>query len=216
MDRSTKNNYEKLLRRTYAYDVRNQVGRGLIASGYREGQTMVFDHMFDVQTLDAYDLVFAYDLDREFLLVVSSPVCNLLMDTSNLETRFGTVLRPFFLFCVTALCFRQFLFLFGEELGVPMRLSIRGDDQRLQAQVKPNHLRGHFPCFDVFFYQDGDKIAFGFIFGDGDTAWLTPLGQGAMPNNGKRSIHLGKSESLSLPGKRITCIGSGLLVTLLF
>src|SRR6202022_559126 len=179
-------------------------------------QTVVFDHIFDVQTLDTYDLVFAYDLGREFLLVVSSPVCNLLMDTSNLQTRFCTVLRPFFLFRVTALCFRQFLFIFGEELGVPMRLSIRGDDQRLQTQVKPNHLRGHFPCFDVFFSQDGDKIAFGFIFGDGDTAWLASSGQGAMPHNGKRGIHLGKSESRSLPGKRIAGIGSGLLVPLLF
>src|SRR5260370_35302033 len=45
MDRSTKNNYEKLLRRTYAYDVRNQVGRGLIASGYREGKAMIPDHL---------------------------------------------------------------------------------------------------------------------------------------------------------------------------
>src|SRR6266851_3252102 len=179
-------------------------------------QTVVLDHIFDVQTLDAYDLVFAYDLGREFMLIVSSPVGNLLMNAGNLETRFVTVLRPFFLFCVTALCFRQFLFIFGEELGVTMRLSIRGDDQRLQTQVKSNHLRGHFPCFDVFFSQYGDKIVFGFIFGDGDTAWFTPLGQGAMPNNGKRGIHLGKSESLSLPGKRIACIGSGLLVPLLF
>src|SRR5258706_6568753 len=120
-------------------------------------QTMVFDHIFDVQTLDTYDLVFAYDLDREFLLIVSSPVCNLLMDTSNLETRFVTVLRPFFLFCVTALCFRQFLFIFGEELGVPMRLSIRCDDQRFQPPVKPNHLSSHIPWFDVSLDQDGAK-----------------------------------------------------------
>src|SRR5712692_1515652 len=93
-------------------------------------QTVVFDHMFDLQTLDAYDLVFAYDLGREFLLIVSSPVCNLLMETSNLETSFGTVLRTFFLFCVTALCFRQLLFITGCELGVTMPMSIRVDDHR--------------------------------------------------------------------------------------
>src|SRR5437764_4665328 len=134
-------------------------------------QFVVLDHLFDLQTLDAYDLVFAYDVGREFMLIVSSPVCNLLMDASNLETSFCTVLRTFFLFCVTALCFRKFLCITGGELGVPMRLSIRGDDQRLQTQVKPNHLRGNCQGFDVFFYQDGDKIAFGFIFGDSDTAW---------------------------------------------
>src|SRR5258708_5146168 len=148
-------------------------------------QTVVFDHIFDVQTLDTYDLVFAYDASRELVLVVSSPIGNLLMETSNLETRFCTVLGTFFLFRVTALCFRQFLFLFGEELGITIRLSIRGDDHRLQAQVKPNHLRDHFQCFDVFFDQDGDKIAFSFIFGDGDTAWMTSIGQGSMPTNGK-------------------------------
>src|SRR5712692_406222 len=71
-------------------------------------QTVVFDYVFDLQTLEAYDLVFAYDPGREFLLIVSSPVCNLLMETSNLETSFGTVLRTFFLFCVTALCLRKF------------------------------------------------------------------------------------------------------------
>src|SRR5712692_8409840 len=60
-------------------------------------QTVVFDHIFDLQTLDAYDLVFAYDLGREFLLIVSSTVSNLLMDSSNLETSFCTVLRTFFL-----------------------------------------------------------------------------------------------------------------------
>src|SRR5438132_12083034 len=114
---------------------------------------VVLDHIFDLQTLDAYNLVFAYDGGREFMLIVSSPVCNLLMDTSNLETSLGSVLRTLCLFCVTALCFRQFLCITGGELGVSIRMSIRGDDHRREPQVKPNHLRGTFQGFDVFFYQ---------------------------------------------------------------
>src|SRR6266581_6026816 len=91
----------------------------LTPSDIRDGfcQTVVFDHMLDLQTLDTYDLVFAYDASREFVLIVSSAICHLFMDASNLKTSFCTVLGTFFLFCVTALCFRQFLCIFGEETG---------------------------------------------------------------------------------------------------
>ena len=74
-------------------------------------QAVVFDHILDLQTLEAYDLVFAYDASRELVLIVSSPVCNLLMDAGNIETGFCTVLEPLFLFCVAALCFCKLLFI---------------------------------------------------------------------------------------------------------
>ena len=96
-------------------------------------QTVIFDHVLDVQTLDTYDLVLTYDLSREFVLIVPSAIRNLLVKTSNLETSFCTVLGTFFLFCVTALGFRQLLFLFGEELWVTMRMSIGGDTTRLAS-----------------------------------------------------------------------------------
>jgi hypothetical protein len=60
------------------------------------GQAVVFDHILDVQTLDTYDLVFAYDASRELVLIVPSPIGNLLMDASDLETSFATVLGTFF------------------------------------------------------------------------------------------------------------------------
>src|SRR5713226_1457247 len=62
-------------------------------------QAVVFDHILDLQALDTYDLAFAYDVSRELMLIVSSTVCNLLMEASNLKTSFCTVLRTFFLFC---------------------------------------------------------------------------------------------------------------------
>src|SRR5258708_33832483 len=64
-----------------------------VTDGFR--QTVVFDHILDVQALDAYDLVFAYDASRELVLIVPSPVGNLFMDASHFETSFCTVLRPF-------------------------------------------------------------------------------------------------------------------------
>src|SRR6266480_998467 len=54
-------------------------------------QRVVLNHMLDLQTLDAYDLVFADGLSREFVLIVSSAIGNLLMDASNLQTSFGPV-----------------------------------------------------------------------------------------------------------------------------
>src|SRR5256712_5600804 len=188
-----------------------------VTDGFR--QTVVLDHVLDLQTLDAYDLVFAYDASRELMLVVPSPIGHLFMDASHLQTSFCTVLRTFFLFCVTALCFCQLLFLFGEELGIAVGMPIRGDDHRLQAQIKPNHLRGNFQWLDVFFYQDGDKIAVSFILGDRDAAGLASIRQGTMPHKGKRGIHLRQRESLAslpLPGKSIARIGGGLLMAFLF
>ena len=123
-------------------------------------QTVVLDHILDGQTLDAYDLVLTYDVSREFVLIVSSSIGNLFMDASDLEASFRTVAGTFFLFSTTALRFRKLLFIFREEPGIAVRMPIRGDDHGLQAQVKPNHLRGDFQCVDAFFEQDADKIAF--------------------------------------------------------
>src|SRR6266516_132302 len=179
-------------------------------------QTVVFNHILDLQTLDTYDLVFAYDASREFMLVVPSPICNLFMGASNLQTSFCTVLGPFFLFCVAALCFRKLLFLFGEELGIAIGMSIGGNDHRFQVQIKSNHLRGNFQWLHVLFYQDRYKIAFSFILVDRDTAWFASIRQWAVPYGGKRGIHLRKSKMMPVPGKGIACTGSRLLVTLLF
>ncbi len=59
------------------------------------------------------------------------------------------------------------------------------------------------------------RVALSLIFGDGDTAGLTPIRQWAMPNDGKGSIHLRQRESLVLPNEGIVRIGGSLLVPLL-
>src|SRR6266516_3724315 len=181
-----------------------------VTDGFR--QTVVLDHVLDLQTLDADDLVFAYDASRELMLVVPSPICHLFLDASHLQTSFCTVLRTFFLFCMTTLCFCQLLCLFGEELGIAVGLPIRGVDHRLQAQIQPNHLRIHFQWLDLFFCQDGDKIAVSFILGDRDAAGLASIRQGTMPHHGKRGLHLRQRESLAslpIPGKSMLGKGAG-------
>src|SRR6266480_1356619 len=101
-----------------------------IRDGFR--QAVVFDHVLDLQALDAYNLVFAYDASRELVLIVSPSIGNLLMDTCNFETGFYTVLGTFFLFCMPSLSFRKLLFILGEELGVAVGVPIGCDDHRLQ------------------------------------------------------------------------------------
>src|SRR2546426_2854026 len=190
----------------------------LTPSDIRDGfcQRVVFDHMLDLQTLDTYDLVFAYDASRELVLIVSSSIGNLLMDASDFETSLVPVLGAFFLFRMPSLCLCQFLFIRGREFGVTMGLSIGGDHHRLQAQIKSNRLRSNFQWLHVFFYQDGNKVAFSVIFGDGDTTWLASIGQGTVPYGGKRGLHLRQREMMPVPAKRIARIGSGLLLTFLF
>src|SRR5437879_1544109 len=152
-----------------------------IRDGFR--QAVVLNHILDVQAFDTYDLVFAYDASRELVLIVPSPVGNRFMDASNFETSFVPVLGTFFLVCVTPLRLRQLLFLLREELGIAGGVPIGGDDHRLQTQVKPYHLGGDVQRFDVFFDQAGDKRAFGFIFGSGDTRGLPSISTGTAPTD---------------------------------
>ena len=179
-------------------------------------QAVVFDHILDLQTLEAYDLVFAYDASRELVVIVSPSIGYLLMDARNLETGFYAVLGTFFLLGMTTLRFCQLLFILGEEFGVAIGVTIRGDDHRLQAQVKPNRRRCDFQWLDILFYQDGDKVAFSFIFGDGDAAWLASVRQWAVPRDVKRGIHFCQRKSLALPDEGIARVYGGLLVALLF
>jgi hypothetical protein len=60
----------------------------------------------------------------------------------------------------------QLLFLFGQELRVARGMPIGGDHHRLQAQVQSDLFVNLWQRWNVLFYQDGDKIAVGGIFGD--------------------------------------------------
>jgi hypothetical protein len=106
----------------------------------RLSQAVVVDHVLDLQALDTDDLVFMYDANRELVVIVSSAVCHLLMDASNLEPSFVSLLRACFLPGMPSVCLCQLLLVFGEELGIAGGVPIGGDDHRLQAQIEPYHL----------------------------------------------------------------------------
>src|SRR6266487_340194 len=177
----------------------------------RFGKTVVLYHVLDLQTLHAYDLVLTYDVSREFVLVVPSPISNLSMYLSNLVTGFGSILRAFLLPGLSALCLSKFLLIFGKELGIAVGIPITGNNHALESQVKPNLLVHHRERLDIFFQQERDKIAVRTICGDGDRRGFSPLGQGATQYTSERFTHLGEGERSSIPLKGRAGIGGRLL-----
>src|SRR6266566_1052162 len=173
-------------------------------------KTMVLDHILDLQTFDAYDLVLTYDLSREFVLIVASPISYLGMETSHLETGFRSVLTAFFLLGKPSLSFGQLLLILDKEFRVAKGMPIARDDHALESQVKPDLLVDHWQRGDIFLNQERDEVAVSTIFGDGDTAGLASFGQGTRPVNIKRRIHLGKGQVRSIPLESRRGIGSRL------
>src|SRR2546423_14845613 len=115
-----------------------ELSHKLTPSHIRDGlrQLVVLYHILDVQTLDAYDLVLAYDLCRELVLIVTPPISNPGVYSGDFQLCLATVLRTFLLFRVPTLRLGQFLFILGRERRVTVGVSIARDDHRLQSQVK--------------------------------------------------------------------------------
>src|SRR6266516_2683653 len=92
----------------------------IIPSHIRDGlgKLVVLYHILDVQTLDTYDLVLAYDLCRELVLRVTPPISNPGMNTSHFQLSLATVLRAFLLLRMSTLRLGQFLFILCKERGV--------------------------------------------------------------------------------------------------
>src|SRR6266568_9406734 len=158
---------------------------------------VVFDHVLDVQTLDAYDLVLTYDLCREFVLIITPSIGYSGMDTSHLALSLPTVLTSLFLLGMSSLSLCQVLFIFVKELGIAVRMSIGSDDHALESQIKPHLLIDNRQMLDLFLYQDGDEVAIGTIFGDGYCRGFAPLGQRTRPMNIKRSVHSADQQALA-------------------
>ncbi len=86
-------------------------------------QAMVFDHILDVQTLDADRLVFTDNASREFVLIITPSVTHTSMYSSDLETGLIPVLGAFFLLGKATLGLRQLLFILVEELRGPAQIT---------------------------------------------------------------------------------------------
>ncbi len=159
---------------------------------------MVLDHILDLQTLDAYDLVFTYDLCRELVLIVTSSIGYTCMNTSNLQLSFSSVLRAFFLLGMPSLSLSQLLLVFGKEFRITERMTIGGDNHALESQVKPYLFVNDRQGLNVFLYQDRDKVAISAIFANGDTGRFTLFGQGTRPMSVKGSRGRPRSEPVCL------------------
>ena len=144
------------------------------------------------------------------MLIIFSPIGHPGVNTSDFQLSLTTVLPAFFRACVPSLSFRQFLFIFGKELRVAVGVPIGSDKHGLQAQIKPYLLIHYRQVFDIFFYQERDKVAIGTVFGDSNRSGFTALRQGTRPVDIKGRIHLGKSKLFAVPGKGIGSIGSRL------
>ncbi len=182
----------------------------------RLGQTVVFDHILDGQTLHTDHLVFVYDACREFVLVVAPTVIDTSMNTGNLSACFLPVLGTLLFRGQTTLGFGQSLLILCVELRVSDCLTCREDHHRFEAQVQPNLRSGFWKRFDLLLKEQRDEIAIGTVLGYGDRARLASFGECSVKGDSKGFVHLGKGELTIFPGEGVGGIGCRLRVSSLF
>ncbi len=140
----------------FVFQLANKLAPSHVTNSF--GEAVVLDHVHDLQTLHAYDLVLSYELSREFVLIVPSSITDTSMYLCYLATGFVSVLRAFFLLRMPTLGFCQLLLILGKELGVPVRMPIARNHHGLQAQVKPDLLVDYWQVVDFLHNEDGDEI----------------------------------------------------------
>src|SRR6266852_1007675 len=174
-------------------------------------QAVIFDHVFDGQTLHADHLVFVDDACTQFVLVVATTVMYTSMNTGNFAPRLLSVLGTLLFLCVPTLGFCKSLLIFCIELGVTHSFTSRENHHRFETQVNSNLRVDDWQGLDIFFHQDRDEVAIGTVFRNGDRAGLASFRQVSMQGYSKRSIHLGEGELTILPGESVGGIGSRLV-----
>ncbi len=174
-------------------------------------QAVIFDHVFDGQTLHADHLVFVDDACTQFVLVVATTVMDTSMNTGNFAPRLLSVLGTLLFLCVPTLGFCKSLLIFCIELGVTHSFTSRENHHRFETQVNSNLRVDDWQGLDIFFHQDRDEVAIGTVFRNGDRAGLASFRQVSMQGYSKRSIHLGEGELTILPGESVGGIGSRLV-----
>src|SRR5437588_1912111 len=107
-----------------------------ITNGFREG--VILDHILDVQTLDADDLVFAYELSRELVLIITPSIGYPGVDTSSFELSLATVLPAVLLLSMSPLRLSKLLLIRCRELEIAIGMTITADHHTHESQVKPD------------------------------------------------------------------------------
>src|SRR5690348_10158146 len=140
-------------------------------------ETMIFDHVLDVQALYTDRLVLTYQSCRELVQEVTAPISNTSMYSSDLFADFGSVLTILLFLCMSPLSLCQLLLIFVEELRVAYHLTCREDDEFFQSQVSTYTLFHWRKGFDILFYQQRHEIAVSTILCDGDMTWPCSIRQ---------------------------------------
>src|SRR5258706_977585 len=144
-----------------------ELSHKLAPSHIRDGlsKVVVLDHVLNLQTLNAYHLVFAYDASRELVLIITPSIGYPSVYPGNFLTGFLSILRAFFLLSMPTLRFCQLLLILGKEPGIPKGVTIRGYYHAFETQVKPDLLIDDWQLVNIFFYQNGDEVSVSAIFG---------------------------------------------------
>src|SRR5207247_1521688 len=160
-------------------------------------------------------LVFANHACTELVLVVSSLILNTSVNTGDFETGFVPILGTFLLLGMPPLGFCKSFFTLGVVFGIVDAFSSRKSYHGFDAKIETNHVVDNGKRFDVVLYQHGNKVAMSAILGNRDRAGFAIFGKISMEDNIQRSIHLSKSELLSVPLEGIGSVASRLSILLL-
>src|SRR5712691_4872518 len=182
----------------------------------RFGELGVLDHVPHSQTLHADRLVFTNQTCGELMQEVTTTISDPGMNMSHFLAGFLSILGPLLLLGVPSLCFRQVLLICAEELWVANDFSGRCHHEGLESQVSPDGNIGLWQVSDILSYQDGDEEAICTILGDADAAWLASLGQRTRPDDIEWLGHFREEKRRAIPSESSGCIGSRLLMALLF
>src|SRR5262249_5878541 len=138
------------------------------------------------------------------------------VNTGYFVSGFVSVLGTLLFLGMSSLRFCQTLLILGEKLGVANGFTSGKNHHRAEAKIKTNLSVDGRQGFDLFFNQDGDKVAVCTILGDSHRRRLGSLRKGTRPDDSKRFIHLGKGQFPLLPFESRSGVFGRLRVQLLF
>src|SRR6266516_6581724 len=108
--------------------------------------------MLDTQTLDADDLVFAYDACGELVLIVATSIGYTSVYSGHLTPCLFSILGALVLLGMATLCPCQFLLILVKELRIAYGFPCRQDHHRFQAQIQSDLLIHYRQWLDLLFY----------------------------------------------------------------
>ena len=158
------------------------------------GKGGMLHHVLDCQTLDHDRLVLTDELRRKLVLISTTSIGYFRMDLGHPPPLSLAVLRSVSLTGKFALSARQFLLTTRKIAGIVEALASACHNHRCEPQVNADGLLQAGKRRNVFFHQDGDKIATSGVPAHDNGRRACPVGQGTRPVDIERGVHLGERE----------------------